>query len=86
MSKELKTAVYTRRCIDKYNKKLREENPEIFKEKLEKRKEYQNNKIKSMKENEPEKYQAYLIKVRLYLKSRRDKQRELKKQEKISDE
>ena len=35
-----------------------------------------------MKENEPEKYQAYLEKMRVYLKMRRDKMHELKKSKK----
>ena len=35
-------------------------------------------KIKNMKENEPEQYKAYLEKMRIYLKARRDKLRELK--------
>ena len=41
-------------------------------------------KMKNMKENEPEKYQAYLEKMRLYLKVRREKIREFKNSKKIN--
>ena len=40
--------------------------------------------MKNMKENEPEKYQAYLEKMRLYLKVKREKIRELKNSKKIN--
>ena len=33
----------------------------------------QREKIKNMRENEPEQYKAYLEKMRLYLKARRNK-------------
>ena len=37
-----------------------------------------------MRENEPEQYKAYLEKMRLYLKARRDKIRELKNSKKLN--
>ena len=37
-----------------------------------------------MRENEPEKYQAYLEKMRLYKKARCDKIRELKNSKKLN--
>ena len=36
-----------------------------------------------MRENEPEQYKAYLEKMRIYLKTRRDKLRELKNSKKL---
>ena len=73
MDKKLNTPTYTRRCIDKYNKKIKEEHPEIYKERKQKINDAQKEKMKNMKENEPEKYQAYLEKMRLNLKVRREK-------------
>ena len=32
MDKKLNTPTYTRRCVDKYNQKIKEEYPEIYKE------------------------------------------------------
>ena len=84
MDKKLNTPTYTRRCVDKYNKKIKEECPEIYKERIQKVSNAQREEIKSMRENEPEQYKAYLEKMRLYLKARRDKSRELKNSKKIN--
>ena len=78
MDKKLNTPIYTRRCVDKYNQKIKEEYPEIYKERKQKINDAQKEKKKNMKENEPEKYQAYFEKMRLYLKVKREKIRELK--------
>ena len=84
MDKKLNTPAYTRRCVDKYNKKIKEEYPEIYKERIQKVIDAQGEKIKNMRENEPEQYKAYLEKVRLYLKARRNKIRELKNSKKLN--
>ena len=84
MDKKLNTPAYTRRCVDKYNKKIKEEYPEIYKERIQKVIDAQIEKIKNMRENEPEQYKAYLEKMRLYLKARRDKIRELKNSKKLN--
>ena len=83
MDKKLNAPAYTRRCVDKYNKK-KEEYPEIYKERKQKINDAQKKNMKNMKENEPEKYQAYLEKMRVYLKMRRDKMHELKNSKKIN--
>ena len=36
MEKKLNTPTYTRRCVDKYNQKTKEEYPEIYKERKQK--------------------------------------------------
>ena len=84
MDKKLNTPTYTRRCVDKYNKKIKEEYPEIYKERIQKVIDAQREKIKNMRENEPEQYKAYLEKMRLYLKARRNKIRELKNSKKLN--
>ena len=84
MEKKLNTPAYTRRCVDKYNKKIKQEYPEIYKERIQKVIDAQREKVKNMRENEPEQYKAYFEKMRLYLKARRDKIRELKNSKKLN--
>ena len=84
MDKKLNTPIYTRRCVDKYNKKMKEEYPEIYEERIHKVIDAQREKIRNMRENEPEQYKAYLEKMRLYLKARRNKIRELKNSKKLN--
>ena len=84
MDKKLNTPAYTRRCVDKYNKKIKEEYPEIYKERIQKVIDAQREKIKNMRENEPEQYKAYLEKMRIYLKATGDKLRELKNPKKLN--
>ena len=84
MDKKLNTPAHTRRCVDIYNKKIKEDYPEIYKERIQKVIDAQREKIKNMRENEPEKYKAYLEKMRLHLKTRGDKIRELKNSKKIN--
>ena len=62
MDKKLNTPAYTRRCVDKYNKKIKEEYPEIYKERIQKVIDAQREKNKNMRENKPEQYKAYLKK------------------------
>ena len=84
MDKKLNTPTYTRRCVDKYNKKIKEEYTEICKERIQKVIDAQREKIKNMRENEHDQNNAYLEKMRLYLKARRDKIRESKNSEKLN--
>ena len=84
MDKKLNTPVYTRRCVDKYNKKIKEEYPEIYKERIQKVIDAQRKKNKNMRENEPDQYKAYWEKMRLYLKARCDKTLELKNSKKLN--
>jgi hypothetical protein len=70
MDKKLNTPTYTRRCVDKYNKKIKEEYPEIYKERIQKVIDAQREKIKNMRENEPEQYKAYLEKNEIIFKSK----------------
>ena len=37
MDKKFNTPSYTRRCVDKYNKKIKKECPEIYKERKQKK-------------------------------------------------
>ena len=46
MDKKLNTPTYTRRCVDKYNKKIKEEYPEIYKERIQKVIDAQREKLK----------------------------------------
>ena len=84
MDKKLNTPTYTRRCVDKYNKKIKEEYPNICKERNQKINHAQKEKNVNMRKDEPEKYHAYLEKMRLYLKVRREKIREFKNSKKIN--
>ena len=46
MDKKLNTPTQTRRCVDKYNKKIKEEYPEIYKERIQKVIDAQREKLK----------------------------------------
>ena len=47
MDKKLNTPAYARRCVDKYNKKNKEEYPEIYKERIQKVIDAQRRKLKT---------------------------------------